>query len=232
LLGLFRLPNDDKIEQVGVLRMLIAISFLGLAVYLAPAMFGLHPAGVVGDNAIAFLPNRTGHENDAPSAGGANAVPGNAPGHKDWYLDYDDAWKDAVKNDKLIFIDFTGVNCSNCRYNEKSVFPLAQVNGEMNKLVKVSLYTDTVPNPKLTRLESKEQGNRNQNWQDALAKGNATLPYYIVFRPDRKIALENGVPKGTVLGSANGAIMDVAGFVAVLKNAQMNPLAQLRRGAE
>jgi thiol:disulfide interchange protein len=232
LLGLFRLPNDDKIEQVGVLRMLIAISFLGLAVYLAPAMFGLHPAGVVGDNAIAFLPNRTGHENDAPSAGGDNAVPGNVPGHKDWYLDYDDAWKDAVKNNKLIFIDFTGVNCPNCRYNEGSVFSLAQVKGELKKFVKVSLYTDTVPNAKLTRAESQQQGNRNQKWQEALAKGNATLPYYILLQPDRDAALQDGIPKGRIVGNANGAIRDVAGFVEVLKNAQTNPMAQLKRGAE
>ena len=46
LLGLFRLPHDDKVEHIGVIRMLIAAGFLGLAVYLAPAMFGIHPAGV------------------------------------------------------------------------------------------------------------------------------------------------------------------------------------------
>ena len=231
LLGLFRLPNDDRVENVGVVRMLISVGFLALAVYLAPAMFGLHPAGVIGDNVVAFLPIRTNHDNDgARLPGGPEG--GNTPAHKDWYFDYEDAWKDAVKNDKLIFIDFTGTNCSNCRYNEKSVFPLPQVNGEMKKFVKVSLYTDTVPNQKLTRAESKEQGLRNQAWQDALAHGNATLPYYIVLRPDRDAALDKGIPKGTILGNYKGPIMDVAGFVAVLKNAQANPVAQLKRGAE
>ena len=148
LLGLFRLPHDSKVEHIGVLRMLIAVGFLGLSVYLAPAMFGLHPAGVIGDNAVAFLPIRTGHDNDA--VGGKGGPANDSPGHKDWYLDYDDAWKDAVKNDKLIFIDFTGTNCANCRYNEGSVFPLPQLNDEMKKMVKVSLYTDTVPNRKLS----------------------------------------------------------------------------------
>src|SRR5207244_6051238 len=127
LLGLFRLPHDDKVENIGVIRMLIAVGFLSLSVYLAPAMFGLHPAGVIGDNAIAFLPIRTGHANDA--LGGLGGQSG--AGHKDWYLDYEPAYKDAIDNNKLIFIDFTGTNCSNCRYNEGSVFPLPQVNDEL-----------------------------------------------------------------------------------------------------
>ena len=38
--------------------------------------------------------------------------------------------------------------------------------------------------------------------------------------PARDAALENGVLKGQVVGAANGAIMDVPGFVRVLKSAQ------------
>jgi thiol:disulfide interchange protein DsbD len=226
LLGFFRLPHDDKVESIGVIRMLIAAGFLALSIYLAPAMFGLHPAGVIGDNAIAFLPIRTGHTNDAVAPGGSSS--GGSSTHGEWYLDYEDAWKDAIANNKLIFIDFTGANCSNCRYNESSVFPLPQVQDELKKLVKVSLYTDSVPNPKLSRADSKKQGERNAGWQDVLAKNDATLPTYIILRPARDAALEDGKPKGMVLGSANGAIFDVPGFVRVLQRAQATQTTQLR----
>ena len=230
LLGLFRLPHDDRVESIGVIRMMIAVGFLGLSIYLAPAMFGLHPAGVIGDNAVAFLPIRTGHDGDTPTAGsGSSATTG--PSHKDWYFDYEDAWKDAVTNNKLIFIDFTGTTCVNCRYNEGNVFPLAQVNVELRKFVKISLYTDIVPNPKLSRIDSREQAKRNMEWQDSLTNGNVTLPTYLVFQPARDTALdEKGIPKGDILGKSNGALQDVPAFINVLQNAQRSMTAQARYG--
>jgi thiol:disulfide interchange protein DsbD len=231
LFGVFRLPHDDKVESVGVLRMLIAIGFLVLAVYLAPAMFGIRPAGFVGDNALAFLPIRTGHDNE----GGGNFAdgPGKAApaGHKDWYLDYEDAWKDAVKNDKLIFIDFTGTNCANCRLNEQTVFPLPKVKEQLSKFVKVSLYTDSVPSRQLSKAESHAQGKRNQQWQEVLA-GDPTLPTYLILQPARDAAFENGIPKGTIVGKANGWIVNVPAFVTVLQDAQSKVTAQLKPGRE
>jgi thiol:disulfide interchange protein DsbD len=231
LLGLFRLPHDDKVENIGVIRMLLAVGFLGLAIYLAPAMFGLHPAGLVGDNVVAFLPKRTGHEGDAPGAGkGAGGAADQ--GNKDWYLDYEDAYKDAIAKDKLIFIDFTGVTCSNCRYNEESVFPLPQVKQELSKFVKLSLYTDTVPNRKLSAKESKEQGERNKRWQLALDNDKPALPTYLVFQPSREAAFDNGVPKGKIVGRTAGAIRDIPAFVRVMQGAQAKTTAQLKQAAE
>jgi thiol:disulfide interchange protein DsbD len=224
LLGLFRLPHDDKVESIGVIRMLLAVSFLGLAVYLAPAMFGIQPAGFVGDNAVSFLPIRTGHDNDTFGSGKQSG----GGSHKDWYMDYEDAWKDAIDNNKLIFIDFTGTNCTNCRYNEKTVFPQAQVNDELKKFVKVSLYVDSVPNSKLTKAESEQQAARNQKWQDNL--GDPSLPYYVMLQPSRERMLtENGIPNGNVLGTAKGAILNVPAFVQVLQQAQGSPVAQLTK---
>jgi thiol:disulfide interchange protein DsbD len=225
LFGLFRLPNDDKVENIGVIRMLIAVGFLTLSIYLGPAMLGFKPAGVIGDNVVAFLPLRTGHESDAAGSGGSG--PASPGGQKGWYLDYDDARKEAIASDKLIFIDFTGAQCSNCRYNEGSGFPLPQVKEALNKFVKLSLYTDIVPNAKLSASEAKQQGARNMAWQDALAEKDLALPTYIMFRPSRDDALENGVPKGTIVGRAKGAILDVPGFVNVLKNAQSRMTARL-----
>ncbi len=224
LLGWFRLPHDDKVESIGVVRMMIAVGFLGLAVYLAPAMFGIKPAGVIGDNAIAFLPPRFGNEGGigGPKQDGAGK---GAPGHKEWYMEYEDAWKDAVKNDKLIFIDFTGQKCVNCRYNESSVFTLPEVREQMDKYVKVALFTDSVPNTKLSRTQAKEQGARNFKWQEFLAKNDLTLPYYVILRPARDAPFKDEIPNGTVIGWAKGTIkagerFDVPAFVGVLRDAQ------------
>lgn len=227
LFGLYRLPHDDPSESIGVVRMLASVGFLTLAIYLAPGMFGLQPAGFVGDNVVAFLPIRTGHENDALGGKGGK----DASGHKDWYLDYEDAWKDAIQNKKLIFIDFTGTQCSNCRYNENSVFPLPQVNDELKKFVKVSLYTDSVPNKKLTAAESSEQASRNQKWQKQF--GSAALPLYIVFQPAADTAVNGeGELKGSVVEKTEGAIFDVAAFVRVLQGAQGKMTAQARLPAD
>jgi thiol:disulfide interchange protein DsbD len=229
LFGLFRLPHDDRVESIGVIRMMIAVGFLGLSIYLAPAMFGIHPAGVIGDNAVAFLPIRTGHENDT-MGNGSNGT--GTPSHKDWHMDYEDAWKDAVANDKLVFIDFTGTNCPNCRYNEGSVFPLKQVKEELKKYVIVSLYTDSVPSSKLSKTESHKQGERNAKWLENLAQpaGNVTLPTYIILQPARDAMLdEKGLPKGDILGRTNGSIQNVPGFVNILQNAQRKMTAQAKQ---
>lgn len=212
LLGLFRLPHDDKSESVGVLRMLFAVGFLSLAIYLAPAMFGIKPAGVIGDNVVAFLPIRTGHENDGFGSGGKTGD----DAHKSWHNTYEDAWKDAVDNNKLIFIDFTGVNCSNCRYNESSVFVLPQVKSELDKFVKVALYTDSIPNPKISAAEASKQLTQNQTFQD---KFGVALPTYVIIRPARDTAAEGGKPKGEVLGKSEGQIQNVPSFVQMLQNA-------------
>ena len=61
------------------------------------------------------------------------------------HLDYDEALAEAVAKNKDLFIDFTGVNCTNCRANEKNVFSKPAVERLLKKYVVVKLYTDSVP---------------------------------------------------------------------------------------
>jgi hypothetical protein len=99
----------------------------------------------------------------------------------------------------------------------------------LKKYVKVSLYTDSVPNPRLTRSESDRLAAQHTLWQDAL--GDPALPYYVVLRPARDTPSEEGRPKGTVLGKAKGKIFDVESFVRLLQQAQTEQTAQLSRPA-
>ena len=39
LLSVFRLPHDSPVEHIGVIRMLMGLLFIGLALYMSPAMF-------------------------------------------------------------------------------------------------------------------------------------------------------------------------------------------------
>lgn len=110
---------------------------------------------------------------------------------------YKEALELAKKNNRPVFIDFTGVNCVNCRYMEKSIFPDASVKKELDSLVNVQLYTD----------RNTDADKQNQKLQTELAKNNA-LPTYVLVKPD-----------GTVIEKSEGASRDPKEFVAFLKKA-------------
>src|SRR5262249_38227141 len=130
----------------------------------------------------------------------------------------------ALKENKLLLIDFTGVNCQNCRANERGVFPQAAVREELSKYVRVQLYVDTVPKQGLSRAEAEAEAERNSSWQ-AKTFGDGTLPLYIIFKPDATALEENGKLKGVELGRAKGYIENVSAFVDLLKNAQGQQVA-------
>lgn len=63
----------------------------------------------------------------------------------------------ALKDGKLLFIDFTGVSCTNCRWMEKNMFPRNNVKLALGKHVLVKLYCDRPgdePNAKLLKETS------------------------------------------------------------------------------
>jgi thiol:disulfide interchange protein DsbD len=212
LFGFFRLPHDDKVEHIGALRMVIGTIFLGLAFYMLPALYGGKPHGIIGENLIAFLPPRLtdGAERNG-NGGGKDELA--------WHLDYIEGWKQAKSDNKLIFIDFTGITCTNCRDNEENVFPRPAVQEGLKNYVRVRLYTDSVPDRRLSASEAKEQAARNDRWKDAIA--DPTNPTYIVFDPDRNEPFtREGLLNGKVVGKRNGKIHDLADFVGFLKDSQ------------
>jgi thiol:disulfide interchange protein DsbD len=222
LLGLFRLPHDDPpAEGISVPRLLLATFFLGVAVYMTPLLQRRAPLGAVGEFLVAILP-----QDSALGAAGGNGSPAAAAarpeaGELDYSSDFEAAWAQAKREHKLLFIDFTGVNCANCRLNEKRVFPRPDVRAEISKFVRVKLYTDLIPDPRLTTNESQQQAERNYRWQGATF-GDTSLPLYAVLDPASadKPVTEAGKLGGTIKGQASGTITDVPEFVAVLRNAQ------------
>ena len=201
LLGIFRLPHDSPVEYLSVPRMLLAGACLSFAIYI-PSL-ARDAAGVrVGFN-VAALPLDT------------KVQPGESrPGEKEWYRDYETAYKKAAETGKLLFIDFTGQNCANCRYNEKNVFQLPEVQRELKNYVCVQLYTDIVPDTSLSAAEAEKQGAKNSGLRENTFNDSSN-PLYAIIQPRLQSgpfvekdgtqqlagADRNRVRKGQLLGS-------------------------------
>jgi thiol:disulfide interchange protein DsbD len=213
LFGLYRLPHDhDGAEHVGVVRMMFAVGFLGLAVYMTPALFGVKPAGVVGENLMAFLPQSFRTVSDRGE-------------ELEWHLQYEDAWAEAVAKNVPILVDFTGVSCENCRYNEQNIFPDKRVRKLMKGFARAQLYVDVVPDRNISRAEAKKLAEEYAIMRDYL--GNPTNPSYYLIWPDRKSAYTTVKDKhgndikvinGKVLASyLDGKVVDVKDFIKFLQ---------------
>lgn len=60
-----------------------------------------------------------------------------------WLLDdYEGALAQARTEGKLVLIDFTGYTCTNCRWMEANMFPRAEVREQLERFVRVRLFTD------------------------------------------------------------------------------------------
>lgn len=92
----------------------------------------------------------------------------------------------AAKEKKLVFIDFTGETCVNCKINEKNVFPKPDVKDLFKQYVRVQLYADTVPEKyyKQAPDEAKreEHAEVNQKFLKSVFK-TEQLPLYVIVKP-------------------------------------------------
>ena len=166
LLGKFLLPHDSPVERLSVPRMLFSTFFFATAFYLLTGLFGA-PLGELD----AWLP--------PPSAGNpamlaANGAPG--AGAIAWVESYDSALQRAKSENKPVFLNFTGVTCTNCRWMEQNMFPDPAVRKELDRFVLAELFTD--------RETPEHQKGDEFNGQLQTEKfGTAALPLYAIVDP-------------------------------------------------
>ena len=91
-----------------------------------------------------------------------------------WLDNLDDGIAQAKAENKLIFVDFTGYLCTNCRWMERNIFRKSEVKSEMEKFVLVRLYTD-----------GGKDGNKNQTYQEKTF-GDVALPLYGILDAEGK----------------------------------------------
>jgi thiol:disulfide interchange protein DsbD len=208
LFNLYRLPHDEERPSIGVMRLLFALLFLGLGVYLLPALFkgpdgkAQRPSGAVFAWVDAFL---------LPDPGRSDL---------EWGTDLRDALLRARQEGlntgrpRPVFIDFTGETCTNCKYNEWNVFPQPAVKAELEKFERVQLYTDWLPASRYVTdpgdRERKMEGRANDKFKSDVF-GTQQLPLYVVLQPQ----VSGGA---RVLGVyPEGKINDPAAFAKFLK---------------
>jgi thiol:disulfide interchange protein DsbD len=108
-----------------------------------------------------------------------------------WGMSYEDAIAEAKATGKLVLIDFTGVNCANCRTVEQSIMPRPEVVAELKKFVTVQLYTDRVDIDSITADQQLELAIANASRENDMT-GGVTSPFYVVVSPDEKVLARTG----------------------------------------
>jgi thiol:disulfide interchange protein DsbD len=203
LLGVFRTDHDHDDVKVGPGRLVSGAAFLGLALYLLPALFGHAPQGQVWNRVIVGLLPPDSSTFSAPvqviGAGGESSAevkatstdPAQAEREQKsfhgvlWGMSLDQAKEQAAREKRPVLIDFTGVNCPNCRQMERGVFPRRDVVPLLRKFVTVQLYTDYEPIESITAEQRKARAELNQNRQ--LDLGETTNPFYVVLSPGGEV---------------------------------------------
>jgi len=205
LLNMFRLPHDEEQSNIGVPRLMFALMFLGLGIYLLPGIFktggsgeSQRPNGVVFAWVDAFLLP----EANILGSGNSEELP--------WTADLPGAIAKAkadaerTTNSQFILTDFTGVTCTNCKVNEHSVFPLPAVKEQLRKYNLVQMYTDDVPTnfyitPPDSSARTAEATQANLPFQKKMF-GTQQLPLYVVWevKPDGKISIREVYGEGTI----------------------------------
>ena len=124
-----------------------------------------------------------------------------------------------------VFIDFTGVRCTNCRYNENHVFTKPQVWSVLEQYERVQLYADEVSAGLYAVSQSEEDRAMGAEINRAFRTrqfGSEQLPLYVILVPE-----VNG--KWAARVYAEGKINNVDGFIQFLRAWPQGP--RIHRGA-
>jgi len=160
LLGKIRLPHDPPVETVGVGRMLFSLSSFAFALILLRGVFGA-PLGTLD----AYLP-----PTETVLAAGQKST-AETGDELVWHSDYEAALAQARRENRPLFVDFTGYTCSNCRWMEANVFPQPAVRSWLKEFVLAKLYIDGGDHAAENRQLMVERF------------GTAELPFYVILSP-------------------------------------------------
>lgn len=158
LLGKLKFAHDSDSKHIGVPRLILAIITFAFVVYMIPGMFGAPLKVLSGyippQQSLDFDLNTIIRDNVKMSSNGqtANTSLCDTPKYKEFlhlphglegYFDYDQALACSQKENKPIFVDFTGHGCVNCREMEANVWSDPRVLQRLrNNFIIVALYVD------------------------------------------------------------------------------------------
>ncbi len=223
LLGKLKLSHDDAPpknlygqEYVGLVKLFLAITMFSFAVYLVPGMWGAPLNGM-----SQFVPP-IGTQDFVLTEGGSGTTHSSAnsevapvkyveemkiyepPVVKNLglvtYFEYEEALAAAKKLKKPIMLDFTGINCVNCRKMESQVWSKPEVAKRLKEdFIVASLYCDydkkDLPKEqqyfsKILGSEVVTVGDRNEDLQASQFGANSQPFYFFIDENGNKLADE------------------------------------------
>jgi thiol:disulfide interchange protein len=132
LLGKLRLGEESTAGpdgQTGVLQMLSALVMFALSLHLGVGLFQNKPFGGWLDGWLPPVQASLG--SDGPGREGLA-----------WIHSLSEGRARAAREGQLVFVNYTGYTCTNCRYMEGGVFPDPRIAPLLEQMVLVELYTD------------------------------------------------------------------------------------------
>jgi thiol:disulfide interchange protein DsbD len=232
LLGMFRTDHDYEEVKVGPGRIVFGWAFLSLALFLAPALFGRPPENKIWFLFAGLLPADASDLRAPVGVGGGGgealvkAATSDDPKKAEreqtsfhgvtWGMSYEGALEKAKAEKKPVLIDFTGVNCANCRVMELEVFPRPEVVQSLGDFVTVQLYTDVVPIKSITPEARLKLAEENLD-REIKVFNDATNPNYAIVDPDGNVlgTLGGKVPPERFVGFLKGALGKYKGAAKV-----------------
>lgn len=227
LLGKLKLSHDDAPakniygqEYVGLFKLFLAITCFSFAVYLLPGMWGAPLNGMsqfvppMGTQDFVLTEGGSGSGGNAHASGNNGVAPVKyveemkiyePPVVKNMglvtYFEYEEALEAAKKLKKPIMLDFTGINCVNCRKMEAQVWSKPEVAKRLKEdFIVASLYCDydKTELPKDQQYYSKilgaqvvTVGDRNEDIQASQFGANAQ-PFYFYIDENGNKLVEGG----------------------------------------
>ena len=201
LFGLIKFPHDSPLRKRSVTRMLLATASLAFTFYLVTGFFNNEKTGNYNSlGALSGLAPPAHYNFFKPAKEVDPAIKAeypsytmcanNIPCFKDYYegLDY------ARKLDKLVFLDFTGYGCVNCRKVEEHIWVRDEIREKLtNDFVLVSLYVDDDKKLEETKISVRKDnpkirnvGNKWADFQIVNFEQNSQ-PLYVMMTPDQQV---------------------------------------------
>ena len=191
VMGKIRLEKDSEVKTLSIPRIMLSVALFSFVMYMIPGMFGAPLRGLSG-----WLPPEQTQDFYLSNNGTATTSSVSTDSRKphfphglNGYFDYNEALAEAKKQNKPLFVDFTGFACANCRKMEANVWPKPEVLSKLqNDYILVSLYiddkTELPENQKYISSYDKKQkttvGARNTDLQITKFNNNAQ-PYYCLL---------------------------------------------------
>lgn len=202
LLGFYRFEHDSPPGPIPLESGLLAIGFLGLACLLSfLTVFPDRATGIVMENIVSFAPpifeaqQFAGPARPAPDRSTSNE-PSVVHNGLRFEMDFRHAFALAQKEKRPVMIDFTGVNCPNCRKMEK-VMARPENHQRLQKFVMAALYVDQIPI--IQDAEVADRMLEENRGLEVKYLNDISMPNYAIVAPDGEtvLAIQLGYKEGS-----------------------------------